>query len=164
MRDLYIFTLHFSDHSFSHEKMSKTVLVNINMNSNSSGDSPTLSLFCFFNIALIPVKSTKLNSPESRTALSQLGWRSWHDQELTAFGHNITNEYLWFRIHSGFGSSVMKEGMERETVVGVTRGKITCFISAFQIFVCSFSLIYNLEAYCPVCIQSNHRQNIQVFP
>ncbi len=119
--------------------------------------SLSLSLYCFVNIALIPVRSI-----ESKTALSQLDWRSWHDQELTAFGHNITNEYLWFRIHLGLGPSWWrKEWRERDC--GRHNSGENNIISAFQIFVCSFSLIDNLEAYCPVCIQCNHRQNIQIF-
>lgn len=57
----------------------------------------------------------------------------------------------------GFRSSSMEKGIERESLVGITQRKITCFISAFQIFVCSFTLIYNLDAHCPVCILCCHK-------
>lgn len=64
----------------------------------------------------------------------------------------------------GFGSSVMEEGMERETVVGITQRKITCFISAFQIFVCSFTLIYNLDALGPLCTLCCHKAEHSDLP
>lgn len=41
--------LHFSDHSYSHDKMSKTIHVTINMNSNSPGDSPKHCLYSVFS-------------------------------------------------------------------------------------------------------------------